>query len=174
MSDKDCVLVDYITGATIPDTGAEANRQEFARFLVEKKGYAKEDIERDVLIELEIQGETYRSHVDLAIRVAGKIFMAVKCAAGSLGSWEREILSASRLLESYQIPYAVVTDGRNALLTHTVSGEKKGEGLETIPAQKEAEAELKEMTLIPYPEGRKEREKIIFRSFDTMNINKKG
>ena len=40
-------VVDYITGKTKPDTGAEANRQKVERRLVEEKGYAKSEIEVD-------------------------------------------------------------------------------------------------------------------------------
>ena len=166
-------LTDYITGASIADIGAEANRQKFARFLVEQKGYEKKDIERDVPIEIELQGEAYSSHIDLVIKTAGTIIMAVKCAAGSLESWQREILSASRLLTSYQIPCAVVTDGETAVVLDTVSGKKRGEGLDAVLSKQAAEKELEEIRLTAYPEERKEREKIIFRSFDSMNINKK-
>jgi hypothetical protein len=90
---------DFITGKTIPEIGAEANRQQVERLLVEIKGFSKEDIEVDVPIHIDINGEPYQSVVDLVVSVNQIRVMAIKCAAASLGSREREILSASRLLD---------------------------------------------------------------------------
>ena len=44
-------LIDYITGKEVPNVGAEENRQAIERFLVEEKGFAREDIAVDVDIE---------------------------------------------------------------------------------------------------------------------------
>jgi hypothetical protein len=164
-------LVDFITGREIPNIGAEENRQAVERFLVEAKGYAKEDIEVDVDIEMLVAGRPYSSRIDLVAKVDGIRFMAFKCVAGSLGSWEREIIAAARLLEGYQIPYAVVSDGKSALVMDTVSGKRAGEGLAAIPSKDKAIMELKTIPLQPYPEERLEREKIIFRSYDMMKMN---
>ena len=46
------LITDYITGKEVPNIGAEENRQALERFLVEEKGYFKEDIEVDVDIEI--------------------------------------------------------------------------------------------------------------------------
>jgi hypothetical protein len=88
------MITDFITGNKIPNVGAEENRQMFVQFLVKEKGFSKEDIEVDVDIEMIVAGETYRSQIDLVVSVDGGVtrFMAVKCAAASLGSREREIL----------------------------------------------------------------------------------
>ena len=39
------LLKDYITGKEIPNVGAEENRQAVAKYLVEEKGFAKEDLQ---------------------------------------------------------------------------------------------------------------------------------
>ena len=64
-------LIDFITGRETPDIGAEENRQVVERFLVEQKGYARQDIAVDADLELTIQGEPYRSQVDLVVTVGG-------------------------------------------------------------------------------------------------------
>ncbi len=165
-------LVDYITGRSVPNMGAEENRQAIERFLVEQKGYAKEDIAVDAPISLTIDGEIYRSAVDLTVSAAGKIFMCIKCAAGSLGSREREITAAARLLAPYQIPFAVVSDGGTAIVIDTVSGKKIAEGLAEIPARSDAENHMASLVLSPFPEERRLRESLIFRSYDSMNVNR--
>ena len=38
------LTTDYVTGKEIPNIGAEQNRQAVERFLVEKKGFSKQDI----------------------------------------------------------------------------------------------------------------------------------
>ena len=164
-------LIDFVTGEKVPDIGAEINRQALERFLVNEKGFAKTDIEVDTDLELIIAEKPYRSQVDLVVSVDGTRYMAIKCAAGSLGSREREIVAAARLLAPYQIPVAAVSDGKTAIILDTVSGKKIGEGLKFIPSKNEAGNSLKKITLQPLPVKRVEGEKLIFRTYDMMNVN---
>ena len=165
------MITDFVTEKEIPNVGAEENRQVVERILVDEKGYSKEDIAVDVDLELTVAGEPYRSQIDLVVSLESNRFMAIKCAAASLGSREREILAAARLLEENQLPFSVVSDGKTAIVLDTASGKKLGEGLDAIPSKAQAQEKLKEITLLPFPKERREREKLIFRSFDSMNVN---
>ena len=165
------LITDFVTGVKIPDVGAEANRQIVEKYLVEEKGYTKEDIEVDAPLELTIGDAPYHSWVDLVVSVDNKRYMVVKCASGSLGSREREIISAARLLDEYQIPLSVVSDGKTAMVLDTVSGEKIGEGLDKIPSKRALKEKAEKFNLQPLAEKRLEREKLIFRSYDSMNVN---
>jgi intergrase/recombinase len=167
------IIIDFITGKEIPDVGPEANRQRVERVLVKQKGYAKEDIEVDAPLEVEIAEKVYRSSVDLVVSADGRRLMAVKCVPGSLGSREREIIAASRLLDNYQIPFSVASDGQTAIVLDTVSGKKLGEGLNFIPSKEEIKKSSALKRLVPLPEKRLEKEKLIFRSYDSMNVNVK-
>lgn len=164
-------LIDFITGEKLPDTGAEINRQAVEKLLVCEKGFARSDIEVDADIELLIGDRPYRSQIDLIASVGATRFMLIKCAAGSLGSREREALAAARLIESYQIPLTVVSDGKSAIVLDTASGKKTGEGLDAIPTRDDARQRLKTLVLQPLPAEKKEGEKLIFRTYDTMNVN---
>jgi hypothetical protein len=169
------MITDFATGKEIPNVGAEENRQMVERFLVDEKGYSKEDVAVDVDIEITVAGEIYRSQIDLVVSVEDEYgttrLMAVKCAAASLGSREREILAAARLLAENQIPFSVVSDGRTAIVLDTVSGKKLGEGLNAIFSKAKAREILKDIKPLPFPKEKREREKLIFRSFDSMNVN---
>lgn len=165
-------IVDFITGRTVPNVGAEENRQAVERFLVEEKGYARAEITVDAPIEVEIQGGVYRSRVDLLVRAEGRILMCIKCAAGSLGSREREIVAAARLLAPYPVPWAVVSDGKTAIVLDTATGKPTAEGLQAIPSRDEARRRMAETPPAPFPEERRLREGLIFRSYDTMNVNR--
>ena len=167
------MITDFITGKEIPNVGAEENRQQVVKFLVNKKGFSKKDVEVDVDIEITVAGDIYRSQIDLVVSVdeGPTPFMAIKCAAASLGSREREIIAASRLLCENQIPFSVVSDGKTAIVLDTVSGQKQGEGLNAIPAKDEAREYLKTLQLQPYPKEKLEREKLIFRTYDSANVN---
>jgi hypothetical protein len=169
------MITDFVTGKSIPNVGAEENRQMVERFLVEEKGYSKEDVAVDVDIEITVAGESYRSQIDLVVSVDDEYgttrLMAIKCAAASLGSREREILAAARLLAENQIPFSVVSDGRTAIVLDTVSGKKLGEGLNAIFSKAKAREILKDIKPLPFPKEKREREKLIFRSFDSMNVN---
>ena len=164
-------LVDFVTGREVPNIGAEENRQEVERYLVEQKGYRKEDIAVDAEIALAIRGDVYRSQVDLVVAVNNVRLMVIKCAAGALGSWERQTLAAARLLSGHPIPYAVVSDGKTALVTDSATGKKIGEGLEAIPSKTEARQMLGSLRLQPLSEERRERESLIFRTYDQESVN---
>lgn len=160
-------VTDFITGKKVPDVGSEATRQVVERYLVEKKGYRPEDIQVDAPIELTIGGEAYSSTVDLVVSVAGKRYMVIKCAPGSLGSREREVISAARLLDkTCQIPLAVVSDGKTAIVLDTVTGNKIGEGMEYLPSREVAEKKSAGTVFQILAENRCEREKLIFRTYD--------
>lgn len=167
------MIADFITGKDVPNIGAEENRQVIERFLVEQKGYLKEDIQIDADLELTINGKLYRSQLDMVVSTDGgkTWFMALRCAAGSLGSREREIVAAARLLVDYQIPVSVASDGKTAIVLDTVSGKKTGAGMDAIPSKKEALEKLKSLELQPFPKERLEREKLIFRTYDSDNVN---
>jgi len=165
-------LVDFITGRTVPNIGAEENRQAVERFLVEEKGFFPTDITVDLPIEVDIAGEIYRSKIDLVVRIAGKILMCIKCAPGSLGSREREIVAAARLLTPFPSPYAVVSDGKTALVIETLSGKRIAQGLDAFPSKDDATRRLSDMNPEAFPEEKRYREGLIFRSYDSMNVNR--
>jgi hypothetical protein len=165
------VIIDFITGQPVPNVGAEANRQQVERYLIENKGFRREDVAVDVPIDVEIDGDVYRSAVDLIVRIEGRPLMAVKCAAGSLGSREREIVSAARLYGASPLPLAVVSDGSSATLLDVATGKKKGEGLAAIPDRTEAIDLARAEPLPPISSDRLTREKLVFRSYDSMNVN---
>jgi hypothetical protein len=165
------MLTDFVTGKKVPNIGAEGNRQAVEQFLVETKGYSKDDIEVDADLIFTIGDEEIRSNVDLVVRVHGKRFMVLRCVPGSLGSRQREALAAARLLDAYQIPFSVVSDGTDAELLDTVTGEILDQGMDAIPSKEEAIEQMKSLQVQPFPEAKVERERIIFRSYDEMNIN---
>jgi hypothetical protein len=167
------MIKDFISGRMIPNVGAEGHRQAVERYLVEEKGYARTDIEVDVPISFEVAGETYRSVVDLVVSPdnGNTRLIAVKCAAASLGSREREILAAARLLEEYQIPYCLVSDGRRVIFLETVTGRKLGGSWEAVPDKNKAMQMAARLERRPLPEKQREKTKLIFRSYDSENVN---
>jgi len=165
------LLKDYITGKEVPNVGAEENRQAVEKYLVESKGFLKSDLQIDAPLEIDIRGEIYRAAVDIVITIDDRRLMAIKCAAGSIGSREKEILSAAKLLESYQVPLAVVSDGKKATVLDTFSGKPLGEGLDAIPSREEIVDRFTEEDFQPVPENRLEQVKLVFRSYDSMNVN---
>lgn len=174
MSDKTSnsdIIIDYITGASVPNVGAEINRQQVERYLIDEKGYHPEEILVDAPIQMEIDGEIYRSTVDLVIQIESRPLMAVKCAAGSLGSREREVVSAARLFHESPMPLAVVSDGADAIVLDTLTGKHKGKGLAAIPHRNEALDLAQSPPLPPIAAKQKKRVKLIFRSYDSMNVN---
>ena len=121
-----------------------------------------------------VGGEVYKSQIDLIVSLddGATLFMAIKCAAGSLGSREREIVAAARLVdENCLIPFAAVSDGKTAIMLDTVSGKKVGEGMNAIASKTEARQQLESIVIQPFPKEGREREKLIFRTYDSQNVN---
>ncbi|WDP92606.1 MAG: type I restriction enzyme HsdR N-terminal domain-containing protein [Desulfobacter sp.] len=165
-------ITDYITGREIDNVGAEASRQIFEKFLVEAKGFAKEEVRVDVPLTVKFKGEDYHSVIDLIVSVDNRPVMAATCVAGSIGSYEREILAGARLVEKYLVPLAVSTDGRDAVVMDTVTGETRGTGLDAIPSRQAAEQLLNATENTPLAPAKREGEMIIYRSFNLEKINK--
>ena len=141
------------------------------RFLVEEKGWYREQIRVDAPFDLTIDGGVYPATLDLLVSCGGHKMMAIKCCAGSLLSREREILAAARLAAACQIPYAVVSDGRDALVIDTLTGKHLGQGMSAIPARRDVESRLGTYQFRPLTAQHRHGEKLIFRSYDSMNIN---
>ena len=167
MNDIETIL-DYVTGKELPLIGPEGNRQLFEKVLVEEKGYSREEITVDQPIELTVNGEPYNSVIDIVVSVENKAVMAARCIAGSLGSYEREVLAAARLAFDYRIPFSVSTDGESALIRDTATGKPHGEGMDKVPSRKEALEMIKKLDFTTIAEEKKEREKLIFRSYDMV------
>ena len=165
------IITDYITEKPVRNMGPEAVRQIFEKFLVKQKGYAKEDIRVDQELIVQFKGEDYISAIDLIVSCKKKALMAITCVAGSIGSYEREILAGARLVHDYQIPFAVSTDAKDAIVMDTLSGKKTGQGLDAIPSKKEALKMIETLEYKPFDKRRKEREMIIYRSFNLEKIN---
>jgi hypothetical protein len=75
------------------------------------------------------------------------------------------------LLDVYQIPLALVSDGRSAALLDAISGHKIGQGMAAIPSRRDLLNQFKAMAPEPLTGDRREREMLIFRSYDSMNVN---
>ncbi len=165
-------ITDYITGQQIDNVGAEASRQVFEKFLVETKGFDKSDVQVDVPLLVQFKGEDYHSVIDLIVSVKNRPVMAVTCVAGSIGSYEREILAGARLVEKYIIPYAVSTDGRDAVILDAHTGETLGNGLNSLPSKQDIEAQLNTIKNIPLDPDKRSGEMIIYRSFNLEKVNK--
>lgn len=164
-------IIDFLTGRSIGLAGAEENRQAMAKYLVETLGYAREDIVQNYPLELEVAGEPYTSRIDLVVRSGGQSLMAICCVAGSISSYEREIIAAARIAEDTVIPLAAVTDGVSLLLFDAVSGAEIGNGLATLPAKSHAEGILMEKGGTTISGDKREKMKIVFRTYDMDRVN---
>lgn len=166
-------ICDFITGQAFLDTDDERIRQKIERLLIEEKGYSKKDIEVDMEFEIVIGKEIHKSKVDLIVSVEEKRFMIIKCARGSLVSREREVISCARILDVYQIPFAVVTNGEDAEVLDTISGEVIGNGLGAIPSKANALEAIKQIEFKNLSGKRIEKEKRIFLAFDVIKCPSK-
>jgi len=160
-------LKDFITGEELPDTDDERFRQKIARFLVEKKGYKKEEITPRLRICTEFSGNKVCSRIDFLVTVNDISFMVVRYGPGSIVTRQRSAIAAAKVLNpEYQIPIAVATNGEDAAVMDVFTGKVIGEGFDAIPSRDEAIKMLKDFKKIALDEKKKERELRILNAYD--------
>ncbi|HKJ64956.1 MAG TPA: type I restriction enzyme HsdR N-terminal domain-containing protein [Desulfopila sp.] len=161
-------LRDYLTGEELTDTDDERIRQQLSRYMVEKKSYAKDQLVPRLAIETFFGAKFVRSMIDLTVTQKDRQFLIIRYGPGSLVSRERSAVAAARVLNpGYQIPLAVVTNGRDAELIDTATGKILRNGLESVPDHLEAERLIPTLTFFPRQNGLAlEREKRILNAFD--------
>jgi hypothetical protein len=128
-------LDDFITGEHLKDTHDERYRQQLARLLVNRKGYRKRDIRPRRSLIVEAGDQQARIKVDFLIYLDGRACMVIKYGPGSIVTRRRPLVAISRVLEPYQIPIAVATNGVDAEIVDGASGQVISQGLDTIPAK---------------------------------------
>ncbi len=147
-------LTDLITGETLEETLDERYRQKIARLLIEDKGFRRAEIEprRELLLQADERRAIIR--VDFIVRIGTRALMVIRFGPGSLVSRERPTLAVSRLVEPYQVPLAVVTNGEDAEILDAESGQVVGRGLAAIPSRPELVAAAAEFRWTPIPPER--------------------
>ncbi len=160
---------DFVSGEEIVDTDDERYRQKIGRFLVEEKGYAKEELEPRLTIETLFASQFVVSKIEYAVRIDGRRVMVVRYGPGSLVTRERPAIAAARVLDPGQrIPLAVVTNGEDAEVVDTMTGKVLYEGLSNIPCREDLAAMCAFFDFSPYPGERRERELRILNAFDVQ------
>jgi len=160
-------LTDYVTGEKIVDTDDERYRQKLCRFLVEEKGFRKNDLEVGNKIETMFNGQFVVSRIDLVVAINGRRLMLIRYGPGSLVTRERPALAAARVFDSgYVIPVTVVTNGEDCEILDTATGKVTAQGLEMIP-DRAMLLDLAAAPMLTAPnEERREKELRILNAFD--------
>ncbi len=163
-------LNDFITGQELTDTDDERFRQDLSKLMVRELGYQKDELEPRRHIETLFSTQFVRSNIELTVNLGGKNFMIIRYAPGSLVTRERSVIAAARVLEKeYQIPLAVVTNGRDAELLDTANCKVLATGMEAIPTRLHAEEMFTDLTFRDAPLGKKrEGELRILNAFDVQ------
>jgi hypothetical protein len=150
-------------------------RQLVLTFLKEEKSYLDEDIEidRKFVVSVKEGPSPFEEpvSVDYIIRLEGSPYMAIKCSM-AVESRERHVLAFSRVVESRQIPYSVVTDGLKAHIIDTVSGKITAKGLENLPTRLEAIKDMENIELLECPPVKMLGEKRILLAFECASCPK--
>lgn len=140
-------LTDFITGETLEETHDERDRQKIARYLVSEKGYDKDSVvpRRDLIVRAGEKKAVLK--IDFCVLVEDKVAMIIQYGPGSLVTRQRSTLAMARLIMPYEVPVAVVTNGRQAHIINCDTGGVVAEGLENIPAKQELASILKTTAL---------------------------
>ena len=130
-------LDDLITGETVKDTLDERYRQKIAGLLLDRKGYARSDVHPRKSLLVQAGDNRAIIKIDFLISLRDRLCMIINYAPGSLVTRHRPVLAASRILASYQVPIAVVTNGEDAEVLDGSNSKVISRGLEAIPSKPE-------------------------------------
>lgn len=136
------------------------------QFLLCSKGYCFENIQVNKFFPIRLKDLDFNASADMILTINDKNFLFVKCVANSMDSWERFAIAFCRAADSYQIPFALITDGETVRLINTLNGSLAEGGLELIPSMDEAERIIKDIVVGLLPEAKKEMEKRIVFAFE--------
>ncbi len=144
-------LDDIITGECVKDTHDERYRQKIARLLIDCKGYLKSDIEPRKNLLVQAGDKRAIIIIDFLINLSDRLSMIIKYGPGSLVTRQRPVLAAARIIAPYQIPVAVVSNGKDAEILDGLSAKVLSRGLDTIPSKTELHemADRFDFNLIP-------------------------
>jgi hypothetical protein len=158
----------YLTGQVIADTHDERIRQAISKLLVDLKGFGKSDIQTRQTLKVTVDQKTGLVPVDFIISLNDKICMIIMYGPGSLVTRQRPTLAAARLLEYYVVPFAVITNGKDALIMDTASGKIIGEGLESIPDKQQIQKKMAYIALQRISDQQQEKEKRILFAMEVL------
>jgi len=155
----------------IVESTMSAIRDHVKRFLLTEKGHSSDEIETACEFDVTTGGKAARSFVDFVVSVDGRRLVSIKCAPDSLVSRERHALGCARLLDSFQVPFAVITDGLDAIVLDTVSGDVIGESMNAIPSKKHLASAIAQIEFVKLDPKRIEKEKRIVSAFDAIGYS---
>lgn len=155
------------------ETLATKDAREIIGELLTQKGYLPGDLEIDREFSIRAGGREDTASVDYIVRLEGRRYMAVKCSM-ALESRERHVLAFGRVVDRYQIPYCVITDGLTARLMDTQSGKTLSEELDAIPSREEALRDIWTLEFRECPPERKAKETRILLAFECAACPKPG
>ena len=126
-------LKDFLTGSILTDTLDERYRQKIAEKLVIDGKFKKDDIKSNINLKVIAGQRKANMKIDFLVTYQGKVISLIKYAPGSIVTRRLSTLALSRIIEPYQIPIVVVTNGEEAEIIDGDSGKVIAIGLENLP-----------------------------------------
>lgn len=163
------VLADSLLTSSCQPSLEETIENEVLQFLIRIKGFTLEDIERDVRFNLAVDSEQFSIKIPFILRFDGKRVVLIHCGPGSVLARQRAGLAMARLIDVYQIPLTLVTNGKETFLMDTLSGRELSGTLADFPSRDQLLAGLKDFSFLPLSEGKVQPEKRILCAFEGLS-----
>ncbi|HIJ59672.1 MAG TPA: hypothetical protein HPP56_03545 [Nitrospirae bacterium] len=152
--------------------GSNIIQQRVFDLLVCEKGYPKEVISANKAFKISLPDTSFDAFSDLSVTINGIIAIIIKCAINSIESWERYSFAFARTAEeTYQIPFAIVTDSEKYIVLDVLAGNIFGRGVDNIPTYEFIKRFIENYKLEPYRGDKREREKRILHAFSGLRCS---
>jgi hypothetical protein len=135
-------IADFLTGQLLEDTDDQRFCQQIARMLVADKGYDKAQITARFPLAVRAGDKRAIVPIDFLVHLEGRCCLLIKYGPGSLVTRHTPALAAARLVVPYQVPLAVVTNGRDADMLEATTGNVLGSGFGAIFSKNDLKARV--------------------------------
>ena len=144
----------------------EGVRQLVQEFLLREKQFKMEDLQVTPQFKLMLSNGETTVTMDLIINLNSVSLMVIKCAYAAIESWERYTIAFARVIKDYQIPYAMITDGKNIKIIDVINRSVLGESFADLFTRQEALEIMEGFKKVPYPADKIDRERRIIYAFE--------
>lgn len=148
-------------------------RQRVVATLMEK-GFDARWIKKNEPFVLTMDEEELHIPIDLLVCVDARPALLIKCVNGHLASRERASLAMARLFRNHPIPFAIVANWLDAVVTDTLTGRTVGSGYLDLPGPSDVVERLRACSSFCLSDAQREREERILATYYHIRCDPPG
>ena len=141
---------------------------------LKEKGFHETCIKQNEPFLLTTDEEELHIPIDLLVHVDTNPALLIKCVNGSLSTRDRASLAMARLYPGHPVPFAVVANPLDAVVTATLTGKTVGSGYRDLPGPADVMEQLQACSSFSLSDAQRERDKRILATYYHIRCDPPG